>query len=122
MIKKSLMRVQEYLKARRALKESVVRLLENPDWRAVERDIRNSITALYRQLGSAQNEKDLHRIQAALTARVEFFQDFYRLAGISWTWAGYRDYATAEEEVDEESIKAETENAIHQRAMQAAQS
>lgn len=122
MITEWVKRFRDYMESRRKLKVSIRTMLATPEWMDAETEIRKGITALYKSLGNCRTEKDLHRVQAALTARVEFFQELYLLADLEWGWQGFKDIGLADIEADDDLIKAEYENLLQKRAMNAAQS
>lgn len=105
---------------RRKVDASALFVIELPEWKNVEAEIRKDIVRLYQQLG-ATTPSELGTIQAAITARVEFFEKIYLMAGKSWTWTGYKDLDDATAIDSEDELQSEYEEAIQSGAIKAGQ-
>ena len=113
------MKMQELGILKNVLRHDAREVITNPCWINVEKELRRSITLLYRSLAQVKGERELRDLQASITARVEFFNDLYAMAGYRWAWKGYSDIAEAEEEDENEMVRSEYEAIQRQRAMDA---
>lgn len=112
----SLTTFREYRQKQKVLAGAARSLVKNPDWLEVEKEIRKDITVLYSRLGNASVE-EVEKLQMQIGARVEFFKNVYRLAGLEWGWTGFKTIEEREYIEDEEILKEEFEHAIDKSAM-----
>ncbi len=105
---------------RRKVNSSAAFLLDLPEWKNVEAEIRKEIVRLYKQLGAC-SPGELGPIQAAITARVEFFEKLHLMAGKVWGWAGYKELDDATAIDDEDELQSELEEKIQAGALKAGQ-
>lgn len=108
--------LKSYAAHREKLKEAARIVIDTPEWKHVEDEIRKDMTKLYSKLATC-SPKELSIIQCGLTVRNDFFTRLYRLAGFKWAWNGFKTIEDAEFMDDEENLADDYETKIQDEAI-----